>query len=364
MHTESWPIALRFVWLTGGVVAVNEPQSALVKLNTNVVGRTLASFQIPSYGAIFPALITQGLKIIGATFVAGKDQLEGFRAPEFRAAGLNGHWPVWNARQAWRQIASAAAKKNEMRLMDIASRIAAGLQFSEMRLYDLASAYSSQLHGNLRDAEPKEEEAFTDTFSPAVYKDIHALFWEMAVLRDVLSEFVAIFCLARGQITTLSGLRKSLGQDASHDNHACEFMRISDKDSSGWLAVFGAYRDCFTHSAPLQEVEGWAWAVRELVTLNSGHSLPQIYYALPQDAEELSRKRNKGPLFNSMKEMASHAARKRDRSKEPDALDYLHNCLCMLTDLSSRLIARSPIPPKMLVLTEEDIKGDFKFSYR
>lgn len=37
-----------------------------------------------------------------------------------------------------------------------------------------------------------------------------------------------------------------------------------------------------------------------------------------------------------MKEMASHATRKRDRSKEPDALDYLHNCLCMLAGPESR----------------------------
>lgn len=87
----------------------------------------------------FPALRDQGFKIIGATFVTGKGQLEGIRAPEFRATGLDSHWPVWDTMQSWRQIVSAAAKKNEMRLMDIASRVAAVLQF-KMHLYDLAIA--------------------------------------------------------------------------------------------------------------------------------------------------------------------------------------------------------------------------------
>ena len=84
-----------------------------------------------------------------------------------------------------------------MPLLDVSSRIAAGLQFSEMRLYDLAMSYSAQLHAHLKDAAPKEMQAFKDTFSPGVYKGIHSLFWEMAVLRDVLAQFVAAFCLGR-----------------------------------------------------------------------------------------------------------------------------------------------------------------------
>jgi len=363
MNTKNeWPPALRFVWLTGGIVAINEPESDLVKLNIGLKGRTLEILRIPTYPALYTALGRQGFKIIGTTFVTGADQLDEFRAPEFRAAGLNGRWSLWDTKQLWRQIVSEAAKKNEMRLMDTASRIAAGLQFSELRLYDLAMSYSRQLKAHLKDSEPKERQAFVDTFSPGVYKDIHALFWEMAVLRDVLAEFVAIFCLRRDGITTVSGLRRSLAKSESTDAEANEFMRISEKSNSGWLAVFGAYRDCFTHSAPLHQVEGVAWAVQDLLTLNNGSLVPQVYYALPQDAEELSRRRTKGPLFDSLEEMALSAARNRDRSKEPDALEYLHLCLCQFTDLSQRLIARSPIPPLPIFITAEDIIGDIKIT--
>lgn len=357
---NTWPAALRMVWLTGGLVATNEPESNLVSVQTSVNGRKLAAFNIPAYPALFSSLVVRGFKIIGTTFVTGPDQLEGTRAAEFRVAGLNGGWRLWDTFQAWRNIVSAAAKINDMKLLDIASRISTGLQFSEMRLYDLAMSYSAQLHAHLKSDEPKEMQAFTDTFSPGVYKDIHALFWEMAVLRDVLAQFVAVFCLGRDDATTLSGLRKSLNKTPSTDADALRFVTLSEKDQSGWMATFGAYRDCFTHSAPLHQVEGVSWAIQDLLTLKDGKTVPQIYYPLPPDAEELSRRRSKGPLFTSLKEMAENSARKRERSSEPDALEYLHGCLGQFTELAAQLIGRSPLPPRPVVITQDDIIGAIK----
>jgi hypothetical protein len=294
--------------------------------------------------------------------VTGVDQLEGTRAPEFRAAGRKGGWRIWDTFQAWRNIASAAAKVNDMKLLDISSRISTGLQFSEKRLYDLAMSYSAQLHAHLKNDEPKAMQAFTDTFSPDVYKDIHALFWEMAVLRDVLAQFMAVFCLGRHDATTLSGLRKSLHKTPSTDADAIRLLELSDKSKSGWMATFGTYRDCFTHSAPLHQVEGVSWAIQDLLTLKDGKTVPQIYFPLPPDAEDLSRRRSKGPLFTSIKEMAENAARKRDRTTEPDALEYLHTCLCQFTELAAKLIHRSPLEPRPVVLTKEDIIGEIKIT--
>lgn len=361
---KDWPMALRLVWLDGGLVAVNAPDSNVVSIQTSVNGRHLAEFTILKYGAIFAALKSLGLKIVGVTFVTDPAQIEGTRAQEFRMAGLGTAWPLWDTFQAWRNIVSAAAKANDMRLLDVSSRIAAGLEFSEMRLYDLAMSYSAQLHAHLKDAAPKEVQAFTDTFSPSVYKDIHSLFWEMAVLRDVLAQFVAIFCLGRNEVNTLSSLRKSLKKEPSVDIEANEFLSLSDKNTSGWMAQFSAYRDCFTHSAPLHEVEGVAWAIQDLLTLKDGRTVPRIYYPLPHDAAELSRRRAKGPLFSSFKEMAVSAVRKRERSSEPDALEYLHSCLLRFTDLAARLIHRSPLAPQPIVITKQDIIGDIKVSYR
>jgi len=172
---NEWPAALRLLWLTGGLVALNEPESNAVSVQTRGNGRKIAEFSIPAYPALFAALTSRGFRIIGTTFITGADQLDGTRAIEFRAAALNGGWRLWDTFQAWRNIVAAAAKVNDMALLDISSRIATGLQFSEMRLYDLAMSYSAQLHGHLKNDEPNERKAFKDTFSPGVYKDIHAL---------------------------------------------------------------------------------------------------------------------------------------------------------------------------------------------
>jgi hypothetical protein len=114
MSTKSeWPAALRLIWLTGGLVAISEPESNLVSIQTSVNGRRLAEFNIPAYGAVFSALQVRGFKIIGVTFVTGTDQFEGTRAPEFRIAGLAGGWHLWDTFQAWRNIVSGAAKAND-----------------------------------------------------------------------------------------------------------------------------------------------------------------------------------------------------------------------------------------------------------
>ena len=360
---QEWPFSLRLVWLTGGLVALNEPEDRNVHVRSHVLGRTFFSFSIASYPSLFAALKSLGFLIIGTTFVTDEKQLQGLRAPEFRAAGLRGGWSTWDACQHWRQIMFAASGQREMRLIDVASRIAAGLQHSEMRLYDLALSYSGQLHSHLSRDEPKLYQAFKDTNGPAVYKDIHALFWEMAVLRDVLAEFIAVFCLGRSDATTLSGLLRSLKKSPSSDQIAIEIVRISDhKTSSAWLARFGSYRDCFTHSAPLELASGFAFTIQDLHTLQNGLAVPQIYYALPESPDTLMGNRAQGLLFRSPDEIAAETVRKRERTKEPDALEYLHNCLGQLTDLAERLVSRSPVAPQPMTFGKDDIIGEIKIS--
>ena len=358
---QEWPIALRLVWLSGGLVAVNEPGERNVLIKSNVMGRTFAVFEINTYPSLFSALKSLGFLIIGTTFVTDGKQLEGLRAPEFRAAGAIEGCPVWDARQQWRQIVFASGRNQEVRLMDVASRISAGLQYSEMRLCDLAMSYSGQLHSGVHTGETKPYQAFKDTNSPTVYKNIHALFWEMAVLRDVLSEFIAVFCLGRNDATTLSGLLRSLNKNPSTDSFAEEVRRIADRQSAqGWLARFGSYRDCFTHYGPLNLVGGSAFAVQDQLILKNASPIPQIYYPLPEDPDDLMRNRARGVPFDRANETKAARPRKRDRAKEPDALEYLHGRLCELTDLAARLILRSPIAPEPIVFSKDDIIGEVR----
>lgn len=353
---SKWPSALRLVWITGGIVATNAPGPD-VHIHAGANGRNICSFRISSYPSLFKTLQERGFPIIGVTFVVVPEELEGFRPPEFRAAGQNEGWPVWDARQKWRQIGFASSRSGHMALMDLASRIASGLGYSQMRLYDLAAAYSTQLRGYLHKSEAKDYQAFKDANSSAVYKAIHALFWEMAVLRDNLAEFVATFCLSRVNVASLSKLLDSLKKDPSNDQLANEIKQAADPKLLGWLATFTSYRNFFTHVAPMEQAAKVAFAIQDLRVLPSGVSIPQIYYALPKDIEGLIRKRSQGVFFSSLEELTAAAARRRERKYEPDALDYLHGCLNRLTELSLMLVARSPIAPEPIHINAEDIIG-------
>jgi hypothetical protein len=354
-QSKGWPAVLRLVWLSGGLVAISPPASPLVEVKAGDGGRDLFKLEIPSFAALYEALKARGLPVIGATFYQTQEELAGLLPPDFRAGAAGGDWRAWDGYQKWRQVVFGASQSENLRLMEVASRIAFGLQYSEMRLLDLATAYSKQLRGRLHKEEVKDYQGFKDANSGKVYRAIHALFWEMAVLRDACAEFFARFCLSCDGVTAQSSLCKWLKKNPSSDPLAQEIQRISDKDQAGWLARFGSYRDCFTHSAPLEQAAGLAMAIQDLRVLSDGTSIPQIYYALPADIDDLTRSRSKGQLFNSVEELAKAVRRRHDRAREPDALEYLHGCLDQMTGLASKLIARSPVEPRMLHFTEKDI---------
>lgn len=349
-----WPNVLRVVWISGGIVAVNEP-GPNVEIEAGMSGSTLYRFQIKKYGDLFAALQKMCYPLIGCTFFVDPAELQGLRVPEFRATGNSAGWHVWDAKQKWRQIAFAASRNEQMQLMDVASRIASGLRYSQMRLRDLAEAYSLQLRGRLHEDGIKDYQAFSDKNSFEVYKEIHALFWEMAVLRDTLAEFAALFCFSIAEVRSLSRLLKLLSKTSQTDPLAIEILRASDPASSGWLWTFTNYRNFFTHVAPLEQAANLAFAVQDMRKVE-GMSVPQIYYPLPRDIEQLIKERPKSTFFKSWREINESSTLLRDRASQPDALDYLHGCLNQLSELALVLLTRSPIAPTPIMFRPEDVR--------
>ena len=354
---SEWHNVVRVAWSTGGIVAVNEPGPE-VRIQAGFCGPTVRTLCISDFKGLFASLREGGFPTIGATFAQHREEFEGLRPPQFLAMSrAMDRWLVWDARQVWRQIAVAAGRANHMRLLDVASRVASGLAYSELRLSDLVNSYGVQLRGHFRAEKEKDYEAFNDLNSFAVYKGIHALFWELAVLRDSLAEFVASFCFPAGELRSMAGLRKFLLRNPPADELAAEILQVTDPASGGWIATFSAYRDLFTHLAPLQEAAGKAFAVQDLLKVPSGSPVPQIFYALPSDVAELARKRSKGTLFNSLEELAAASARKHDRRCEPDALEYLHGCIDDFAKLALKLVPRSPVAPRPIRIGPEDLVG-------
>lgn len=364
IETE-WHHVTRIAWITGGVVAVSPP-GPVVHIFAGLGGPPLGALRIPAYPSLFAVLRQQGFLILGAVFVIDSEEALGLRPPQFRAICCgDGSWLASDVHQKWRQIAHASGKCDNMPLMDIAARIASGLQYSEMRLYDLAAAYGVQLRSRLHGKAPEKYQRFKDLNSSAVYKAIHALFWEMAVLRDVLAEFAAAYCFHREGITSFAGLVKSLRKNPSEDPIASQVLASADEAAGGWLAIFTAYRNLFTHSAPMEQVAGLSFAVQDMRVISAELSIPQIYYPLPADVAELARRRSGGTLFSTLKEMNNaHSQRQHERVSEPDALEYLAMCLEQLVQMSLALVARSPVAPQPIEIGPKDIIGGVQISPR
>lgn len=343
-------------------MAVNNPGPE-VHITAGLGGPMLVTLRIPTYASLFTAIRELGVSTIGATFIEGTKEALGLRRPQFRAFNTGDGWLVENMHQQWRQIAHASSQCDEMQLMDVAARVASGLSYSEMRLQDLAEAYSVQLRSCTHGNAIQEYRRFKDTNNPAVYKAIHALFWEMAVLRDTLAEFAAAFCFARGGVTTLSGLIRSLRKAPSTDDLARVFLEAADDTTNGWLSVFTSYRNLFTHSAPMEQAAGVAFAVQDTRVISTKQSIPQIYYPLPSNVSELARRRSSGSLFKTFKELVDASLEvQHARHSEPDALDYLCGCLDQLGLLSALLVDRSPIKPKPIEINSKDIIGGIQIT--
>lgn len=353
------PNVVRLAWISGGVVALDQP-GADIDVKAGMNGPLICALRINTYDSLFAALRQKGFSILGATFVIDPKELEGFRRPEFRSMGSERGWLVSNVKHQWRQIAVAAGNGRDMYLMDIASRIASGLRSSEMRLNDLATAYSIQLGAHLHENEAREYQAFQDANSFEVYNAIHALFWQMAVLRDALAEFTARICFSRSDVRTMKGLRKLLLTNSGSDALFSEILAATDQSCAGWLANFSGYRNCFTHVAPMEQAAGIAFTVQDMRKISSGLSIPQIYYALPQNVEEIERRRSGGAFVGSLEEMIAGVRRRRDRTLEPDALDYLHRCINLFGDLALKLISRLPITPRTIEMGPDDIVGEIR----
>jgi hypothetical protein len=351
-----WPDVMRVAWIAGGLVATNEP-GPKVYISAGRAGHVVYQFLSKAYASIFEALEQRGFPILGVTFVMDAEELQGLRPPDFRVMSRNRGWLAWDLAQKWHQIAFEAGKNGDMPLMDVASRITCGLRYSQMRLYDLARAYAIQLASHLHAREPSEYQAFKDANNFEVYKGIHALFWEMAVLRDALAEFAAVACFSRTGVKTMNGLRKSLARCPSTDPLAQEIVLCTDDSSCGWLATFTSYRNFFTHIAPLEQAADIGFAVQDIRKLTDELSVPQIYYALPENIQELTRRRAGGNYFNSLQELSAASFRRHTRSSEPDALEYLHGCINRFAELALSLVVRSPIPPKPIHIGPEDLIG-------
>ena len=357
-NTSEWPNVARIAWLSGGLVAVNNPGTA-VSVAAGMGGLVIEKLQLLMYHELLPALTEQGLRVLGVSFVETSDEASGITPAQFFALFPDGTWQARSLRQKWREISFHAGQRDSMRLADTAARLASGIASGQTRLQHLCHAYAVQLRSQVRDLPAKSHVRFKDGNSSTVYLAIHAMFWELAVLRDVLAEYASRFVFDVEKVSTMRGLVSHLRKVKSSLPLADELIEASDHGAKGWISIFSSYRNLFTHSAPMQQAAGSAFVIQDIRKLRSGHPAPAIYCPLPADAAYLARRRSEGMLFQTFNDFLDATQNAQaDRNSEPDALDYLATSFDRLIDLASQLLASSPIQAAAIQLADQDIIGD------
>lgn len=355
-----WPAVMRVVWLVGGCVVLHRPGERSAHLCAGFDGPSLRTYPLASYGALASLIRATGARAVGMSIYSEIEEFAGLIPTAFRSFARPGGQLVNAVWTTWRHIVNAAWQAESMVLLDLASRVAAGLFACERRLEQLARAYSAQLRAIAVTKELVDYRRFHDMNSPAIYLAVHALFWELAVLRDVMAEYVAKVLLNAERVDSFGGLLKLLRGDAITHPLRQELLDAGSSPN-GWIDRFTQYRNLFTHSAPMDQATGRAFAVQDWQVTGDAVKLPYLYYPLPANAQVLQSQRKAGPLFGSAEELIqANKGRRPDRKDEPDALDYLADVVQEVALLCGKLGDHSPLAPKPVVLTDEDVIGPIK----
>lgn len=355
---------VRMVYLDGGLIALSNP-GLPVGISAALNAPVFATVTIRNVADLFGALATAGFTVLGRAAYDGPDEVSGTWPAEFRVLTPHRGWQVEATTRRWREVAVHAASRDDMALSDVAARIAFELAAAEVRLQGLADAYGRQLRGRCQEHPSIEYARFDDRNSRAVVLAIHALFGELAVLRDVLAEFVAAYVVLTrtsgdAPIRTLAGLLKGWKSLPVADSLAEQIRAAAsdDRAAPGWLAELGAYRDIFTHASPLPYVGRRLLTILEPLTLANGIRVPRLYWPLPPTPIALRQDRSRGFPFDTFRAWVDASVGHRpDRSREPDALQYLHGALCQLAELATAVLSRSPLPPQPIQLGPADFIG-------
>jgi hypothetical protein len=349
----------------GGLTAINNP-GLKVDISAGVNGPVLHEFQLKTFSGLFSALSRQNLLVVGCQFFQDRAEMDGLRPPDSRVFDLSLGWIVHDSSQKWSQIASEAMKVDKMEVADVAARIGFELRAVEHRVLELSKAYSVQLRALAITQKLEDYNRFIDLNTGAVVHSVHALFYELGVLRDYIAEFISRFVLGvqkkNGEpIATMAELKIALSP--SENELAKEILAITDRKAKGWLATVSAYRNLFTHVAPMEHVGKRSFAVQEYIQLDSGLRLPVLYHPLPDSALDLVKNKKRQLPFATFLEWANASSGHRpNRADQPDALTFLHDATIRMAQLADRIVGMSPVEPKMAHFGPDDVIGPIRIT--
>ncbi|RBP33552.1 hypothetical protein DFR37_1342 [Eoetvoesiella caeni] len=365
--SDEWK-ALRVIHSKGGVRIVNE-YDPTVKIIPRTLNEKTATFETPTYGALFDRCEKVGLPVLGVEFFTYAGHFNGEDIPEWRTfyTSRNNVWGNEEGAQLWSNIGTGAYKEKNGRLWDVGSRISHQLRVCSRRLKELSDSYHSQLCSVVGKQDFATNKRFMNGYTWLCYLSVQSFLMDICILRDYLAEYAANFVFEvsndsqKSSITTLSGLRKYVLRNLNgEDAIAEELNEITEGD--GWLKMLGAYRDLIVHSAPLVQAERRLFAIIKTIEIPGGQ-LPCISCPMPKNPQEIFVSRANGSMFENFEEQFNrYTGIGEGEADYIDGLEYCHKALGMISDLANKLALRSPVKPQMMVFDSTNIIGEVKVS--
>lgn len=348
---EEWPFCGRAVYLSGGPVAVIEPQSDVITLWPKTKDGKIAEIKIDTFGKLYYALRKYNLTIIGVEFTTHHSEYIGEAPKQFRGyTEQEAIWPNWDAAQKWSELALSSFHNKNGLSYDLSNRISFQLNTINNRLRSLSLSYQNQLNALVLKNKFKAGQRFQDGYTDLVYQEFHSFLFDAEILRDNLCEYVYNFSDNGSrkedgkEVTTASGLFKLLKKEVNHTK--LESYLKSEMSKGGWLFELGQYRDLVMHSAPINIANHRLYAIHEPIALPDGKEILSVRFPLPSNPSKLYSERCKRNDFDKYIEQFDELSRVslEDRG-EYDCLEYAHKVFGLLSNLSLEVSKESPFKP-------------------
>jgi hypothetical protein len=308
------------------------------------------------------ALENHGFRVLGVEFYEHAQQLNGVQPSNRRAFCPGMGWLVHDAISDWAERSTCAYQEGDRQFGTLAAHVAFGLRAAEERLRQAALSYSTQLRGRQLQQDLQRFAIFEDLNSLPVTLAIHAMFYDLASVRDTIAQFLVRYVFqieeppkrqATWDMAKLAEELRSPHRPANPEWRTI-LLHASDNRSSppGWLAQLARYRNQFMHNAPVHFARRTKGAVQEMQAFGALGDLPLLYHPLPPLSDGESRTSTGEPCVRPR------------RSTEPDALEYLSTALLHLASLSLGASSKAPYERMVLNLTDADIIGPIRIIRR
>lgn len=349
MNQDAWHNVVRVAHLSGGVRAVSNPGPRVYLLPR--MGEQAAVFELTDYRALFGLLMEAGFDIIGCDFIESPEELSGIMEPQWRAfmqplAGMS--WPPWEVRQDWANISHRAGWADRMSTFEKARHVSMQLRICAFRLRDLSEAYHRHLTALCRGEDFKPGHMTDGQYSEHLFISAHAMFGELASLRDHLAMFVAREVLGNLRPNIDSWSRLLEDKAFLRSNHA---IVPTLQQEASWLERFGQYRNLVVHNAPLGETHGAIMVTQVRMETPLG-DVPTVSLRLPSDPEALVKRLRSGAALNSF---AHWLEISRAKMEGPELLTYCQEVFNGLVRLAHSIARHSPVEGKIASITDEDL---------